>query len=150
MRPALLSLLIFTVITGLVYPLVVTGIAQVVFPSPANVSLVVQDGTVVGSALIGQPLDAPGYFRGRPSATDPFPHNAAASSASDLSPTSPALVEAVHAHVAALHAAEPGNSAPVPRSTRCALVDYPEGRSLGFLGEPRVNVLALNLPLDGR
>lgn len=122
MRPALLSLLIFTVITGLVYPLVVTGIAQVVFPSPANGSLVVQDGTVVGSALIGQPLDAPGYFRGRPSATDPFPHNAAASSASDLS--------------------------------RCTLTwprfDYIEGRSLGFLGEPRVNVLALNLPLDGR
>jgi potassium-transporting ATPase KdpC subunit len=184
-RPALMSLLIFTVITGLVYPLVVTGIAQAVFPSRANGSLVVRDGAVVGSALIGQPFDAPGYFWGRPSATDPFPYNAAASSGSNLSPTSPALVEAVQSRVAALHAADPGNPAPVPvdlvtasgsgldphispaaalyqasRVARArklsldavrALVDrHTEGRSLGFLGEPRVNVLALNLALDGR
>jgi len=185
LRPALVTLLLFTVLTGIVYPLVVTGIAQVVFPFQANGSLIVKGGKVVGSALIGQPFDAPKYFWSRPSATSPFRYNAAASSGSNLSPTNPALVSAVQGRVDALRAADPGNTAPVPvdlvtasgsgldphispaaalyqvprvaRERRLspeavrALVDqHTEGRFLGFLGEPRVNVLALNRSLDGR
>jgi len=113
-RAAVVSLLALTVITGVVYPLIVTGIAQVVFPSQANGSLIVKDGKVVGSALIGQPFDDPKYFWGRPSATTPFPDNAAASSGSNLSPTNPDLIKAVQARVDALRAADPGNTAPVP------------------------------------
>ena len=185
LRPALTSLILFTLITGVAYPLLVTGIAQVAFPFQANGSLIVEDGKVVGSALIGQPFDDPKYFWGRPSATSPFGYNAAASSGSNLSPTNPALVTAVQGRVEALRAADPGNTAPVPvdlvtasgsgldphispaaalyqvsRVARArelaadavrALVErHTEGRFWGLLGEPRVNVLALNLDLDGR
>lgn len=185
LRPAVMCLILFTLITGVVYPLVVTGIAQVIFPFQANGSLVVKDGKVVGSALIGQPFDEPKYFWGRPSATSPFGYNAAASSGSNLSPTNPDLVKAVQGRVEALRAADPGNTAPVPvdlvtasgsgldphispaaalyqvsrvaRERKLApdavraLVDRnTEGRFWGLLGEPRVNVLALNLALDGR
>ena len=185
LRPALMSLLLLTVITGLAYPLLVTAIAQVVFPYQANGSLIVKDGKVVGSALIGQPFDDPKYFWGRPSATRPFPYNAGASSGSNLGPTNPALVDAVKGRVDALRAADPGNTAPVPvdlvtasgsgldphispaaalyqvrgsrgraasTRARCATLveQHTEGRFLGLLGEPRVNVLALNLALDAR
>jgi potassium-transporting ATPase KdpC subunit len=185
LRPALTSLILFTLITGVAYPLVVTGIAQVVFPFQANGSLIVKDGKVVGSALIGQPFDEPKYFWGRPSGTSPFGYNAGASSGSNLSPTNPALVSAVQGRVEALRAADPGNTDPVPvdlvtasgsgldphispaaalyqvsrvaRERKLApdavrdLVERnTDGRFLGLLGEPRVNVLALNLALDGR
>jgi K+-transporting ATPase ATPase C chain len=183
-RPALMALLIFTVLTGLVYPLVVTGIAQLVFPHQANGSLIVQNGQTVGSALIGQQFTDPSYFWGRLSATGPYPYNAAASSGSNLGPTNPALLDEVKTRIAALKAADPGNTRPIPvdlvtssgsgldpdisvaaalyqlprvarlrglsESTVHALLDkYTQGRTLGFLGEPRVNVLQLNLALDG-
>ena len=185
LRPALVSLLLLTVITGVAYPLLITGIAQVVFPYQANGSLIVRDGRTMGSALIGQPFDDPKYFWGRPSGTSPFGYNAASSSGSNLGPTSPAQITAVQGRVETLHAADPGNTAPVPVdlvtasgsgldphiSPAAALYQVPrvarvrgfspetvrllverntEGRWLGLLGEPRVNVLALNLALDGR
>jgi potassium-transporting ATPase KdpC subunit len=185
LRAALVSLIVLTVITGIVYPLVVTGIAQAVFPHQASGSLIVKDGKIVGSALIGQPFDNPKYFWGRPSATSPFPYNAGSSSGSNLSPTNPDLVKAVQGRVDALRAADPGNTAPVPvdlvtasgsgldphispaaalyQVSRVArerklepqalrqLVDqHTEGRFLGLLGELRVNVLELNLALDGQ
>jgi len=184
-RATIVSLAALTVITGIVYPLIVTGIAQAVFPFQANGSLIVKDGKPVGSALIGQPFDDPKYFWGRPSATTPFAYNAGSSSGSNLSPTNPDLVKAVQGRVDALRAADPGNAAPVPVdlvtasgsgldpdiSPAAALYQTPrvarargldpervreligrhtQGRSLGVLGEPRVNVLALNLALDGR
>jgi K+-transporting ATPase ATPase C chain len=182
-RPALMAILVFTLITGVIYPLVVTGVAQLVFPHQANGSLIVRNGQAVGSELIGQPFDAPKYFWGRLSATGPFPYNAAASSGSNLGPSNPALLDAVQARIAALKAADPGNTLPipvdlvtasasgldphisvaaayyqVPRVARLrnmsetdviALIDqYTTGRLFGFLGEPRVNVLLLNLALD--
>ena len=185
LRPALTSLILFTLITGVAYPLVVTGIAQVVFPAQANGSLIVRDGTVVGSALIGQPFDDPRYFWGRPSGTSPFGYNAGSSSGSNLSPTNPALVSAVQGRVDALRAADPSNTGPVPvdlvtasgsgldpdispagalyqisrvararglspEAVRALVARHTEGRFWGLLGEPRVNVLALNLALDGR
>ncbi len=113
-RPALTMLLILTVLTGLVYPLSVTGLAQVFFPEQANGSLIVHNGQVVGSKLIGQYFDKPEYFWSRPSATSPFPYNAAASSGSNLGPTNPALLDAVKARVAALRAVDPGNDSPIP------------------------------------
>ena len=114
LRPALVSLVLLTVLTGLVYPAVVTAIAQVAFSAQANGSLVVRDGAAVGSALIGQPFGDPRYVWGRPSATAPHPYNAAASSGSNLGPTSRDLRAAVQARVEALRAADPGNTAPVP------------------------------------
>jgi potassium-transporting ATPase KdpC subunit len=113
-RPALVLLIVLSVLTGLIYPAVVTGVAQLVFPRQANGSLIVRDGQVVGSSLIGQPFDDPGYFWGRPSATSPFPYNAAASSGSNQGPTNPALSHAVKGRVEALRAADPGNTTPVP------------------------------------
>jgi len=113
-RPALTTLLILTVLTGLVYPLAVTGLAQLFFPDQANGSLILHEGKGVGSRLIGQPFDAPHYFWSRPSATSPFPYNAAASGGSNLGPTNPALIEVVKARVAALRAADPGNDSPIP------------------------------------
>jgi len=182
-RPALIVLIVLTVVTGVIYPVIVTVIAQVVFPHQANGSLIVRDGKVIGSTLIGQPFDDPKYFWGRPSATSPFPYNAASSSGSNLSPTNPALVKSVQERVDALRAADPGNTLPVPvdlvtasgsgldphispaaalyqvnrvakaRKLEPAVVRevverHIEGRQWGFLGEPRVNVLALNLDLD--
>jgi len=113
-RPALTMLVILTLLTGLAYPLAVTGLAQLFFPDQANGSLIVRDGKVIGSQLIGQYFDKPEYFWPRPSATMPFPYNAAASGGSNLGPTNPALIEAVKARVAALRAADPGNELPIP------------------------------------
>ncbi|HMQ51820.1 MAG TPA: potassium-transporting ATPase subunit KdpC [Anaerolineae bacterium] len=183
LRPALVLLLLLTLITGLLYPLTVTALAQVAFPRQANGSLIFEAGQPVGSSLIGQPFDDPAYFWGRPSATGPGPYNAAASSGSNLGPTSAALLENVQARLAALRAADPTNRAPVPvdlvtasgsgldphlslaaaryqagrvaraRGLDLATVNHliaesTEGRTLGWLGEPRVNVLLLNLGLD--
>src|SRR5437667_8411001 len=185
LRAAIVSLVVFTVVTGAAYPVLVTVIAQLVFPNQANGSLIVKGGKPVGSRLIGQPFDDPKYFWGRPSATSPFPDNAGSSSGSNLSPTNPDLVKAVQERVAALRAADPGNTAPVPvdlvtasgsgldphispaaalyqvsrvakarklrpDAVRALVERHTEGRQFGFLGEPRVNVLALNLALDGR
>ena len=113
-RPALTMLAILTVLTGLVYPLTITGIAQLLFPHQANGSLIVRDGKVIGSERIGQYFDEPKYFWGRPSATSPFPYNAAASSGSNLGPTNPVLIETVKSRVAALRAADPGNDISLP------------------------------------
>jgi len=191
-RPAIVLLLALTVITGLIYPLAMTGVAQVLFPRQANGSLLEQDGKVVGSALIGQLFSGAGYFHGRPSATntpDPndasktvdLPYNAANSGGSNLGPTNKALIDRVKADVGKLQ--EENSNAPVPidlvtttgsgldphitpeaaqfQVPRIAkarnlpedrlrqLVDeHIEGRTLGLLGEPRVNVLALNMALD--
>jgi len=113
-RPAIVMLVLFSVVMGLVYPAIVTGIAQVIFPRQANGSLIVKDGKVVGSALIGQPFDDPKYFWGRLSATAPFAYNAAASSGSNLGPLNPALTDAVKGRVDALRGADPGNESPIP------------------------------------
>jgi len=184
-RPAIVLLAMFTAITGVAYPVLVTAIAQLVFPRQANGSLIVKDDKAVGSTLIGQPFDDPKYFWGRPSATSPFGYNAGASAASNLSPTNADLIKAVQGRVDALRTADPGNTAPVPvdlvtasgsgldphispaaalyqvervakarkmsaADVRTLVERHTEGRQLGFLGEPRVNVLALNLALDGR
>ncbi len=183
LRPAVLVLLLLTVLTGLIYPAVVTAIAQVLFPHQANGSLITVGGKTVGSELIGQPFDAPKYFWGRLSATSPYPYNAANSSGSNLGPTNPALADEVKARIDALKAADPSNTAPIPvdlitssgsgldpdisvaaalyQVHRVAqargldeavvrqLVDQnTTGRELGILGEPRVNVLKLNLAVD--
>ena len=183
LRPALVSLVALTLITGLLYPLVVTGIAQMLFPRQANGSLILVDGQPVGSSLIGQPFDAPKYFWGRPSATSPFPYNAAASSGSNLGPTNDALIKVVQARIDAFKSVDPDNPLPLPvdlvtasgsgldphispaaaayqvrriarvrgldeTAVRRLLAQHTEGRQLGVLGEPRVNVLMLNLALD--
>jgi potassium-transporting ATPase KdpC subunit len=184
-RAAIVSLALFTVVTGLAYPAIVTVIAQLAFPHQANGSLIVKDGKPAGSALIGQPFDDPKYFWGRPSATSPFGYNAGSSVASNLSPTNADLIKAVQGRVDALRAADPGNTVPVPvdlvtasgsgldphispaaalyqvgRVARARKINetvvndlvakHIEGRLLGLLGEPRVNVLALNLALDAQ
>jgi K+-transporting ATPase ATPase C chain len=114
LKPALMIFLVLTVLTGLVYPSIVTGLAQLLFHHQANGSMIVREGKTLGSELIGQYFDTPAYFWGRPSATSPFPYNAAASSGSNLGPTNPALAEAVKARIVALKAADSGNEAPIP------------------------------------
>ncbi len=176
-------LIALSVIVGIVYPLVITGIGRAFFAGKSTGSLIVEDGRVVGSELIGQPFSDPGYFWSRPSATAPFPYNADASGGSNLGPTNPALLETIAARVAALRAADPGNAKPVPidlvtasgsgldpdispaaaeyqvervsrsrglsaETVRGLVQKYTKGRQFGFLGEPRVNVLELNLALD--
>jgi K+-transporting ATPase ATPase C chain len=184
LRPLFVLFALLTLITGVAYPLVVTGIAQVVFPWQANGSVIVgKDGKAVGSELIGQPFSDPKHFWSRPSATSPYPYNGGSSGASNLGPANPALADAVKGRVEALRAADPGNTAPVPidlvtasgsgldphisvaaakyqagRVARArnlplervmALVDAnTEAPWLGLIGEPRVNVLRLNLALD--
>lgn len=183
LRPAVVLFALLSLVTGIAYPLAVTGVARAAFAHQSAGSLVERDGKAVGSSLIGQSFSDPGHFWGRPSATMPMAYNAAGSGGSNLGPTNPALVEAVKARVEALRASDPGNAAPVPvdlvtasasgldpeislaaarfqagRVARVrglpagrvdALVDAQAQRPwLGFLGEPRVNVLALNLALD--
>ena len=183
LRPALLLFLVMSVLTGIVYPLLVTGIAQLIFPRQAAGSLVNRDGRAIGSSLIGQSFTAPEYFWSRLSATTPQPYNGTASGGSNLGPLNPALLDAVKARIAALRAADLGNSSPVPvdlvtasasgldpdislaaaqfQAARVARVRavplarvqaliaaHTAGRLLGVLGEPRVNVLELNLALD--
>ncbi|MCG5244778.1 K(+)-transporting ATPase subunit C [Methylorubrum extorquens] len=192
LRPALVLLVALTAITGLAYPLAVTGVAGALFPAKAAGSLIERDGRIVGSSLIGQSFTGEGYFHGRPSATTaadpadasktvPAPYNAANSAGSNLGPTSAALAERVKGDLAALKAENPGRPVPVDLVTtsgsgldpdvspEAALFQVPriararnlsedqlrdlvagqlQGRTLGLLGEPRVNVLALNLVLD--
>ena len=182
-RPALTLFAALSLITGLAYPLLVTGIAKLVFPYQAAGSLVLKDGKAVGSALVGQSFGEPAHFWGRPSATGPMAYNAALSGGSNQGPLNPALLDAVKGRIAALRAADPANAAAIPadlvtasasgldphislaaaryqaarvakaRQLPAARVDaliarHAEGAWLGFLGEPRVNVLALNLDLD--
>jgi len=114
LRPALTMLLLLTILTGLIYPLAVTGLANVFYPDQANGSMIVHEGKMIGSKLIGQYFDRPEYFWSRPSATIPFPYNAAASGGSNLGPTNPLLVEAIKARMAALRAADCNNDVPIP------------------------------------
>jgi K+-transporting ATPase ATPase C chain len=183
LRPALVVFAVLTALTGVAYPLVVTGIGQAAFPEQAAGSLILRDGKPVGSSLIGQNFSDPKYVWGRPSATGPYPNNATASSGSNQGPLNPALVDAVKGRIEALRAADPGNTAQVPvdlvtasgsgldphisvaaaqyQAARVAkarglpaaqvqqlIEKHTEGRLFGFLGEPRVNVLQLNLSLD--
>jgi potassium-transporting ATPase KdpC subunit len=182
-RPAIVLFLILTVITGVVYPLVVTGIAHVIFPNQAGGSLIFKNGKAVGSRLIGQGFTDPKHFWSRPSATSPQPYNGLASSGSNLGPLNPALTDAVKSRIDALHAADPSNTAPIPvdlvtasasgldpeislaaanyqaarvarartvppAAVRELVLSYAQGKWLGIIGEPRVNVLELNLALD--
>ncbi len=183
LRPVLMVFLMLTIVTGIVYPLFVTGVAQLAFPEKANGSLIRKEGGYAGSELIGQPFDDPKYFWGRLSATPDFPYNSASSSGSNLGPSNPALVEAVKGRLEALQKADPGNKSSVPidlvtssgsgldphispaaafyQVSRVARIrglpedqvhrlveGFIEPRQWGFLGEPRVNVLRLNLALD--
>jgi len=183
LKPAIIMLALLTLITGIVYPLVVMIIAQVAFPARANGSLIMKDGQAIGSRLIGQSFNDPKYFWGRLSATGSFPYNAGASSGSNYGPLNPALLQMVQGRIDALKAADPANTQLIPvdlvtasgsgldphispaaaeyQVTRVARVrgldeavvrqlvaQHTEGRDLGVLGEPRVNVLELNLALD--
>lgn len=183
LRQSLVMLLLLTLITGVIYPLVVTGIGQALFSHAANGSVIERNGKPLGSELIGQAFTDPKYFWSRPSATAPFANNPSASGASNLGPTNSALTEAVKQRIALLRAADPDNKAPVPvdlvtasgsgldphispaaaqyqlaRVARARhiseaelsklVVGATQGRTLGVLGEPRVNVLELNLRLD--
>jgi potassium-transporting ATPase KdpC subunit len=183
-RPVIVSLFVFTVITGVLYPLAVTGIAQLFFPVQANGSAIVKNGKLAGSSLIGQPFDNPEYFWGRLSATSPFPYNSSASSGSNRSQTKPALIKQAQERMVILREADPQASASVPADLATAsgsgldphispaaaeyqirrvanargldeakvhtlVKNNTKGRTLGILGEPRVNVLELNTALDG-
>jgi K+-transporting ATPase ATPase C chain len=185
LRSVLILFILLTAVTGIAYPLLITGIGQTVFSHQAKGSLILQDGWVLGSELIGQPFADPKYFWGRPSATAPFPYNAAASSGSNLGPLNPVLLDAVKARVEALRQADPSQQGPIPidlvtasgsgldphispaaaeyqinrvakarklnpKQMRELVSKYTEGRQFGILGEPRVNVLKLNLTLDRR
>jgi K+-transporting ATPase ATPase C chain len=182
-KPAVVVLALLTLVTGVAYPLAVTAVGQGLFPARAGGSLILVSGRPVGSELIGQPFDDPGYFWGRLSATAPFPYNAGASGGSNLGPLNPAFQAAARGRLDALRQADPGNRAPVPvdlvtasgsgldphitpaaalyqvaRVARARRLDesrvrqlveaHIEPRQLGILGEPRVNVLRLNLALD--
>ncbi|MCX6682669.1 MAG: potassium-transporting ATPase subunit KdpC, partial [Methanoregula sp.] len=114
LRPAVMIFVLLTLLTGVLYPLVITGVAQLIFPVQANGNFMEHDGKVAGSALIGQPFASPKYFWGRPSATSPVPYNASASSGSNLGPANPALKDAVKARVEAFRAADPANTQPIP------------------------------------
>jgi potassium-transporting ATPase KdpC subunit len=193
-RPAIVMIVLLTIVTGLIYPLAMTGVAQVLFPRQANGSLIVKDGKVLGSELIGQNFTEDRYFQGRPSATSaadpndatktvPAPYNAANSSASNAGPTSKALIERIQGDVEKLKVENPNAPVPVdlvttsasgldphitpaaayfqvPRvakarglpeaAVRDLVTQNIEGRFLGVLGEPRVNVLQLNMALDAR
>jgi potassium-transporting ATPase KdpC subunit len=182
-KSALIMFLLLTFLTGIAFPLLVTGLSQLIFPRQANGSLIKDDtGNVVGSALIGQAFQSPNYFWGRPSATSPYPYNAGASSGSNLGPTNPALLDVAKARIDALQAADPDNKAAIPidlitasasgldphispaaaeyqvsriarlrhiapEKLRELVQSHTEGRQWGLFGEPRVNVLALNLAL---
>jgi len=183
LRPALVLLLLLTVLTGIIYPLVITGIAQVLFPAQAGGSVITRGGKPIGSRLLGQPFSAAGYFWSRPSASIPQPYNGVDSTGSNLGPLNPALIQAVKTRIAALRAADPGNAAPIPvdlvtasasgldPDISLAAAYYQAGRVararhlplatvrrliaaqarypwFGVLGQPRVNVLELNLALD--
>ncbi|MFO7642549.1 MAG: potassium-transporting ATPase subunit KdpC [Candidatus Competibacteraceae bacterium] len=183
LRPAVTLFILLSIITGLIYPLLVTGIGQALFPAQAAGSLIERDGQPIGSRLIGQNFTDPKYFWGRPSATGPYPYNAGASGGSNLGPLNPALKEAVESRVKALRDADPGNTAPLPvdlvtasasgldphislaaadyQAARVArarglapeivrnlVIQQTEDRWWGIFGEPRVNVLDLNLALD--
>lgn len=183
LRPTIILLALLSVLTGIIYPLLITGVAQVVFPHQANGSLIVRNGVAVGSELIGQAFSDPKYFWSRPSATTPQPYNAAASSGSNLGPLNPDLAKAVRDRIETLRAADPDNNAPVPvdlvtasasgldphitpaaafyqaarvararhmeeSAVRRLVQEQIEGRTFGLFGEPRVNVLELNLALD--
>jgi len=182
-RPAIVLLAIMTLLTGIVYPFLVTGIAQLIFPDQASGSLIVKDGKPVGSKLIGQNFSDPKYLWSRPSATTPQPYNGVGSTGSNLGPLNPALTDGIRQHIDALHAADPSNKAPVPadlvtasgsgldpeislaaayyqearvarvrglstKAVHSLIEAHSQGRLLGFLGEPRVNVLEANLALD--
>jgi potassium-transporting ATPase KdpC subunit len=183
LRPLLVLFAFLTLLTGLAYPLLVTGVGRVFFSHQASGSLVMRDGKPVGSSLIGQSFQDPKYFWGRLSATSPMSNNGTASTGSNLGPTNPALIDAVRARVDALKAADPQNSLPIPvdlvtasgsgldpqvspaaalyQVTRVAaarhmdvvgvrrlVLSHVEPPQFGVLGEPRVNVLLLNLALD--
>ena len=185
LRQSITLLCLLTLVTGVIYPLAVTGLGQLLFPQQANGSLIERDGKALGSDLIGQSFSSPKYFWGRPSATAPFANNSASSGGSNLAGSNPALIDAVTRRIKALRDADPGNRAAVPvdlvtssasgldpeispaaaayqvaRVARVrgipptqvqALVDQASaGRTFGLLGEPRVNVLKLNLLLDGK
>ena len=182
-RPAISLFVVLTAVTGILYPLIVTGIAKVAFPDAANGSLIVKGGKPVGSRLIGQNFSDPRYFWGRPSATSPQPYNASASGGSNQGPLNPALSEAVKSRVEALRAADPANTRAIPADlvsasasgldphispaaadyqvdrvararrldaavVRAMVARYTEERQWGIFGEPRINVLELNLALD--
>jgi potassium-transporting ATPase KdpC subunit len=183
LKTSFLMLVAMTVLTGIIYPLAITGLAHILFPKQANGSLIVRGGRVIGSELLGQSFDDPKHFWGRPSATAPFPYNSAASAGSNFGPLNPDLAKNMEARRRALRAADPGNDKPIPidlvtssasgldphispeaaefqvarvarnrgvpiEVVRALVAKYTRGRQWGFLGEPTVNVLMLNLALD--